>query len=327
MFTFSAACLEHLPVKPAGRPGGCRDRVAIPAGFLRFSMAWKELRGGCCRPHVLGAFLLSTLGFLAPSVGQAQGKLEARYTATLAGVPIGKGAWTVEIRDRHYSAAAEGRVVGLMRVITRGDGTASAEGAIAAGRLVPAAYAAHTAYDRRNSEVRMTLSSGTVTDLVAEPVPPSPDRVLLTEAHRHGVVDPMSAALIGLPGEGEILSPDVCRRTLPIFDGYQRFDLVLAFKRMEEARTQTGYQGPTVVCSVTYRPIAGHRPARYAIQYLMEQRDMEIAFAPIAGTRVLAAFRMYVPTLIGPAVLQATQFVTAVSGSRVDLRLPDTSTH
>ena len=261
-----------------------------------------------------------------PWPAPAQGKLEARYTTTLAGIPIGRGTWTVEIRDRHYSAAADGRVVGLMRAITRGDGTASAQGGMAGGRLQPEVYAALTAYDRRSSEVRITLSSGTVTDLVAEPVPPSPDRVPLTEAHRHGVVDPMSAALIGMPGDGEVLSPEVCRRTLPIFDGYQRFDLALAFKRMEETRAQLGYQGPVVVCSVAYRPIAGHRPARYAIQYLMEQRDIEISFAPIAGTRVLAAFRMYVPTPIGPAVLQATQFSIAAPAPRAGTGPSDAKT-
>ena len=123
-----------------------------------------------------------------------------------------------------------------------------------------------------------------------------------------------------------MLSPEACRRTLPIFDGYQRFDLVLSFKRTDEAKAEHGYQGPVVVCSVAYRPIAGHRPARFAIKYLMEQHDIEIWFAPIAGTRVLAPFRMYVPTLIGPAVLQATQFTSAVSASRAGAGLPDAKT-
>jgi hypothetical protein len=278
------------------------------------------------RTGLLSALVGAALAIAGPALAQAQGKLEARYTATLAGIPIGKGAWTVEIRERQYSAMADGRVIGLMRAITRGDGTASAEGAMAGGRLVPAAYAAHTADNRRSSEVRMTLSSGTVTDLVAEPVPPSPDRIPLTEAHRHGVVDPMSAALIGIPPGGEILSPEACRRTLPIFDGYQRFDLALAFKRMDEAHADHSYRGPVVVCSVAYRPIAGHRPARFAIKYLTEQHDMEIWFAPIAGTRVLAPFHMYVPTLLGPAVLQATQFTTGVSASRAGTGLPDPKT-
>ena len=58
----------------------------------------------------------------------------------------------------------------------------------------------------------------------------------------------------------------------------------------------------------------------------MEQRDIEIWYAPIAGTRVLAAFRLLVPTLIGPAMLQATQFTTAVSASRAGTSLPDAKT-
>src|SRR5262245_8860296 len=35
----------------------------------------------------------------------AQGKLDARYVATLAGVPIGKGAWVIEIGDEQFTAA------------------------------------------------------------------------------------------------------------------------------------------------------------------------------------------------------------------------------
>ncbi len=84
--------------------------------------------GGACRPAwrigLLSAVLGSTLAIAAPVLAQAQGRLEARYTATLAGIPIGKGAWTVEIREHQYSAVADGRVTGLMRAITRGDGTA-----------------------------------------------------------------------------------------------------------------------------------------------------------------------------------------------------------
>jgi hypothetical protein len=36
---------------------------------------------------------------------------------------------------------------------------------------------------------------------------------------------------------------------------------------------------------------------------------MEIAFAPLAGTRILVPFRMTVPTPLGTAMLEATQFI------------------
>jgi hypothetical protein len=67
---------------------------------------------------------------------------------------------------------------------------------------------------------------------------------------------------------------------------------------------------------VTYQPLAGHRPDRAAIRQLTQTRDLDIWFAPIAGTRVLAPFRISIPTTIGTAVLQATQFVSYAHAGR-----------
>jgi phosphoenolpyruvate carboxylase len=44
-----------------------------------------------------------------------------------------------------------------------------------------------------------------------------------------------------------------------------------------------------VVCSVSYEPIAGHRPSTPLVKYLSEGREMEMALAPVAGTRLLAS--------------------------------------
>jgi len=157
--------------------------------------------------------------------------------------------------------------------------------------------------------VRMEMSGGNVKALKNDPpVQESPDRVPLTDTHRRGVLDPMTALMISVPGTGEVVSGEACRAKLPIFDGRQRFDLSLSFKRMEEVDSEKGYRGPAVVCSASYVPIAGHRPGRYVIRYLQETRDIEIWLAPIAGTRVLIPYRVSIPTLFGNAILQAAQF-------------------
>ena len=65
-----------------------------------------------------------------------------------------------------------------------------------------------------------------------------------------------------------------------------------------------------MVCAVYFVPVAGYIPTRAAIKYLIEQRDMEVWLAPVAGTRVLVPFRVSIPTPIGVGVLQATQFVS-----------------
>ena len=81
----------------------------------------------------------------------------------------------------------------------------------------------------------------------------------VTAANRRSIVDPLTAVLFSTAAAGETLSQDACRRTLPIFDGHQRYDLKLAFKRMDKVTAEKGYAGPVVVCSVSYEPIAGHR--------------------------------------------------------------------
>jgi len=256
------------------------------------------------------------VGAGTPGRALAQGKLEAHYVASLAGIPIGEGVWTVDIAHEQYNAAASGRTTGLVQVFAGGRGSAAAHGNVN-GKPVSSSYAATLVMDKGIDAIRMALVGGNVKEYTAEPVwPVTPDRVPVTEAHRHGVVDPMSAWLMPVPGSGDPVRPEACNRTLAIFDGRGRFDLALSYKRMEQARADRGYQGPVVVCAVRYRPISGHRPNRSAIKYLMEQRDIEVALAPLSGTRVVVPYRVSVPTMLGPAVLEATRFVTGPYGTR-----------
>jgi hypothetical protein len=252
---------------------------------------------------------LALAGLIVPA--QAQSKLEARYTASLAGIPLGAGSWVIDIAPDQYTAVASGRTSGLVRLVSDGSGSSGSRGVIQGASLVPTAYVSSTTSDRRSDDVRMTLRAGTVKEVAVEPpTPPSPDRVPVTEAHRKGVTDPLSAAIMPVAGTGEVLTPDACKRKLAIFDGRQRADIELVFKRMDRVHADKGYRGPVVVCTVLYTPIAGHRPERPAIKYLIETREMEIWLAPIAGTRLVVPFRFSVPTPFGLGVLQATYFVT-----------------
>lgn len=256
-----------------------------------------------------GAFIAAvTLSATCTRPACAQGKVEASYRATLAGIPIGSGTWVIDIGPKQYAGAASGRASGLVRVLVSGEGSSTVRGAIKQGRLIPSSFAANI-HSHESYDVRMEMSSGNVKSLKNEPpIIESPDRVPLTEQHRRGVLDPMTALMITVPGTGELVSSEACRAKLPIFDGRQRFDLMLSFKRMDVVESEKGYRGPAVVCNASYVPIAGHRPGRFAIRYLQETREIEIWLAPIAGTRVLIPYRVSIPTLFGNAILQATQF-------------------
>jgi hypothetical protein len=179
-------------------------------------------------------------------------------------------------------------------------------------------YSASTTTSKKTEVIHMVLSGGNVREYGIDPVPPvDPERIPLTDAHRRGVFDPMTGSMLRVPGSGDPLSPEACRTSAAIFDGRMRYDLKLDYKRMETVKAEKGYQGPVVVCAVYFTPIAGYIPDRVVIKYLAAQRNIEIAFAPVAGTRILVPFRMSVPTPLGTAMLEATQFITSATPPRV----------
>jgi hypothetical protein len=267
---------------------------------------------------LLGAAVLAMLTTDAQhGRAQGQGKLDARYSVTLSGLPVGRGSWVVDIGDDHFSASASGATTGIIRVFASGQGQSAARGTVSRGQLVPSSYASSISTDKKYDEVRMVISAGTVKEFSAEPPnTPNVSRVPLTDAHRRGVSDPMTAPLVRVPGSGDTVAPQACQRTLSIFDGRMRYDLQLAFKRIETVKSQTGYQGPVVVCAVYFSPIAGHVPDRYALRYIADLRDIEMWLAPIAGTRIVAPYRISAPTPIGIGIMQATQFVSIPQPSK-----------
>ncbi len=259
-----------------------------------------------------GAFVLTVAVADAGSgLAHAQGRLDAAYAVTLAGLPIGKGAWSIDIQDDQFSATASGATSGVLRIFASGQGNSAVRGTVSAGQPIPSSYASSIVADKRADDVRILFSGGVVKEYLADPpTVPSPDRVPLTEAHRKGVTDPMTASLIRVAGSGDTFVPEACQRTLPVFDGRMRYDPQLVFKRLDKVKSEKGYQGTVVVCSVYFLPVAGHIPERAAIKYLAEQRDMELQLAPIAGTRLMVPYRASIPTPIGLGVMQATQFVS-----------------
>ena len=240
------------------------------------SFALRALGGWCA-----GVLLL----LAAPDAASAQGRLDARYEATLAGIPVGKGAWAIEITDDQFAAQASGGTSGILKAISGGSGTGASNGRVVNGALAATGYLATTTTSKKSETIRMVLANGNIKEFAIDPEPPvDPDRLPITDAHRHGVYDPMTGSLLHVPGNGDPLSPEACRTGASVFDGRMRYDLKLDFKRMETVKAEKGYQGPVVVCAVYFTPIAGYIPDRPVIKYLTAQRNIEIAFAPVAGT-------------------------------------------
>lgn len=267
--------------------------------------------------RVVLASVTLVAAFVAGSNAHAQGSLDARYEVTLGGMPFGKGAWRINVSDDQYTSTVNGTTSGLMRLFSTGRGASASRGSVSSGALHASSYSSSIATTQKYDEVRMVLNSGTVKEYSAEPPSsPDPQRVPVQDTHRRGVLDPMTAAIIRVPGNGDTFVPQACNRKLAIFDGRMRYDLQLSYKRLDRVKSEKGYQGTVVVCAVAFLPVAGHVPSRPAIKYLRELRETEMWLAPIAGTRLMVPYKVSLPTPFGVGLLQATQFVTTPQAPR-----------
>jgi hypothetical protein len=254
------------------------------------------------------ALIMATAGDRA----YGEGNLDASYTISFARIPVGEIIATAVFGESEYMISARARAGGVMKVLAvDGEASFTTRGTIKDGHLEPTNFISKVVSHAENADVTMILDEGGVRELVGAPA--GLDRVPVTAANRRGIVDPLTAVLVSAGVAGETLSQEACRRTLPIFDGQQRYDLKLAFKRMDKMTAEKGYAGPVVVCSVNYEPIAGHRPDIPLVKYLSEGREIEIALAPIAGTRLMAPFRLSVVSTLANFMIEANRFETIMA--------------
>ncbi|MGL4323748.1 MAG: DUF3108 domain-containing protein [Beijerinckiaceae bacterium] len=242
-------------------------------------------------------------------------KVAVQYDITLAGLTFGRADVAADISSGRYSLDVNARTAGLASV-SKGAGRAQANGAI--GGVIPnsTGYAMTAQSSDGPRTVRMSMAGGSVRGAeINPPVEAKPDRVPVTDAHKRGVLDPVSA-LIMPQTVAAGMDASNCNRTLPIFDGAARYDIVLSYKGTKQVKTK-GYEGPVLICSARYVPHAGHRAERKVTQFMANNRDMEAWLAPVNGTRVLMPYKIAVKTMVGTAVIEAANFSTMTTTGSV----------
>ncbi len=254
--------------------------------------------------NVLVTIICLVIGAFS-TVAHAQGRLKANYTISMTGVSIGHIAWSVTIGEARYTTSANGKASGVLSVLVNGEGAVDTRGNIDDGRMAPRFFTSNITDDEGKSELRLSFDDGVAKDLIAQ-AQQRTDRVPVTDAHRHGVVDPLTAMLI--PTGNDALASVNCNRALQIFDGRRRYDLVLSFKRIDKIKVDRSYSGGALVCGVILQPIAGYRADSMLVKYVAGRRDMELWFAPISDTSFMAPIRVLMPTLIGKLEILAEQF-------------------
>lgn len=267
-----------------------------------------KLSGSLRRPaRAALAGFLCTAAVMAAAPASAE-SVRVRYSVRMIGLPLGTAAFKGSVDGAAYQVAADAKLTGIAAFVSSSQGAATATGAMAQGRVAPATYANTSANSKETRTVRMAMTAGTVKGVdIAPPVDDSPGRIPLTEAHKRNIVDPLSSLIMPVAGGESMVGPAACNRTLPIFDGFTRFDVALSYVGTRQVRT-VGYSGPVSVCSARYLPIAGHKPDRKQTQFMVDNRQMEVWLAPLPAARVVVPYRISVATMIGTVVIEAAEF-------------------
>ncbi|MES0383552.1 MAG: DUF3108 domain-containing protein [Hyphomicrobium sp.] len=117
--------------------------------------------------------------------------------------------------------------------------------------------------------------------------------VPVTEQQLENVLDPLSAIMaLSLDQTG-----DPCWRTLSVFDGKHRFDLIFTPKRQSSRN---------VVCSVRVVPISGHRKGE---GNSVITGNAEVVLRRVPKANIVIPSRVTVPTIAGNAVLESEKVI------------------
>jgi hypothetical protein len=246
---------------------------------------------------------------LAALAGPASGAtLKATYAMSLLGLPIGTATVSAEMAAGRYTVEGQARLSGLASVVNNARGASTGHGALVEGKVSPSDFATTASSATSTRTIRMAIQNNAVAAVdISPPYDEKPDRVPLRPQDTHNIVDPVGAYIVPAPKTGPALAPAACERTIPIFDGYTRFDLQLSYSGEKQVSAK-GYKGPVAVCNVRYVPVAGYRKDRPATKFMADNKDVQVWLAPVEGAGTLAPFRISVKTMVGTLLIDATEF-------------------
>jgi hypothetical protein len=270
-------------------------------------------RVGC----VLGGLSLALAAVVAaPPPPAAAGEawpanMRAVYDINFNGFNVGTLEFQSQAEHQSYTLVANARLSVLLGAFNWDSETRSF------GLLVnqvpkPASFTFDFKSNLRAGSTKLGFANGAVSNISHQPPDmPRPDTIPVREQHLKGVLDPLSAILLLSRGS----STNPCDRRLPIFDGKERFDLLLSYKGDMKVVEQapSGQPGVAHVCRVRYLPIAGHK-ADSETSYMAANNEIEVALRPVPSANVSIPYQINIPTMAGSATIVSKRVEIASPG-------------
>ncbi|MEO1545017.1 MAG: DUF3108 domain-containing protein [Pseudomonadota bacterium] len=260
----------------------------------------------------VGLFGAAVLMPFSAQAGEWPSKVEATYTISFNGFNIGDFKFRSKVGPQGYALDGDAQISALLGVVNW-RGLTRSTGRVAKRRPAPDAYLFNFRSGNKGGAIKLGFKKGRVSKVDQRPpLPVKPGEIPLKRSHLNGVLDPLSAVMAMTKPK----SKNPCDQQLKIFDGKQRFDLALSYKKQEavgDLRT-AGQPGIAIVCSVRFQPISGYTPSAETHR-LSQGQALEVALRPVPGAKMYIPHEIRISTMAGPVKLTARQ-IDITTGNR-----------
>jgi hypothetical protein len=252
-------------------------------------------------------------------------RIIATYQVDLGGFNLGQFRLTTVFRGSDYEMRGEGQFSVMGGLLYEWHGTTASKGKVTDLGPEPTTYALNYNGGDESQRLRVTFDDGAVAQVSMVPLnKPGPHVIPITKEQLKGVLDPVTAIFLYAHSENPNGDLKVCDHTVPVFDGEQRFDLVLKPKRTVKLQkdASTGFSGFAAVCRVKFNPISGYRPDDPDIRLMSQTNEIEVWLVSLPGTAMYVPYRIVLPTVAGNASATSSSFKVQGGGGRANLESP-----
>ena len=258
---------------------------------------------------------LRDLGLAEETVERAQ--IAATYRVDLAAFNLGDFHLTAKLKGPAYELMAQGRFSLITGLIYRASGKTTSTGKLSKVGVKPSRFTVTYKGGSKKEERRLSFVDGAVDQVSIVPRKrPNPRNVPIAKDQLEHVLDPLTAAFLSVRSKGSPSDLNICQQTVPVFDGKQRFDIILTPKRAErlEENAPPGLSGPLAVCRVKFVPIGGYRPDHPGIKFMTQTDDIEVWLVSLPRTDLYMPYRIVVPTTWGSGLITLSEIKLRLDG-------------
>ena len=263
------------------------------------------------------AALVAALGAATPAAAEGwPSRVDATYRVAFNGFDVGTFDFRADVLGSTYTVQGDARLSALLGAF-KWEGATRGAGQLAGNAPKPAGYTFEFRGVGKEGSIKLGFQQGAVTSVSALPAaPPLPGTIPVREQHLKDVLDPLSAVM----AISRTANANPCGRKLAIFDGKQRFDLVLSYLRQQAVAEQkpSGQPGVAFVCRVRYVPIAGHRMTEET-RHMAATEGIEIALRPVPSADLFVPHQITIPTAAGSATLTAERINIVTRSEQIAL--------